>query len=105
MISVKKSHVFQSIYAGGFESYLYEKSLSVSRRTLEGERYYAEALDRHLAGREPEAQRFIEKTSTSGWDGNQEKKRPHKKGGLALRSVSAGICRKQTPPSKSLRLL
>lgn len=61
MISVKKSHVFQSIYAGGFESYLYEKSLSVSRRTLEGERYYAEALDRHLAGREPEAQRFIEK--------------------------------------------
>lgn len=60
MISLKKAYEFQSINAEGFESYLYEKSLSVGRRMLEGERYYAEALDRHLAGREPEAQRLTE---------------------------------------------
>jgi len=60
MISVKKAYEFQSIHAKGFESYLYEKSLSVSPRTLEGERYYAEVLDRNLAGRAPEKQALTE---------------------------------------------
>lgn len=60
MISMKKAYEFQSIHAKGFERYLYEKSLSVSQRTLEYERYYAEALDRHLAGLASESQALTE---------------------------------------------
>ncbi len=61
MISMKKAYEFQSIHAEGFENYLYEKSLSVGRRTLEGERHYVEALDRHLAGRAAEKQTLTER--------------------------------------------
>lgn len=61
MISLKQPYEFQSVNSEGFKSYLYEKSLSVGRRTLEGEKYYCEALDRYLAGMEPGRQRLTER--------------------------------------------
>ena len=60
MISLKRPYEFQSIHSEGFKSYLYEKSLSVGRGTLEGEKWYCEALDRQLAGKEPDRQRLTE---------------------------------------------
>lgn len=66
MISLKQPYQFQSGNSEGFKSYLYEKSLSVSRRTLEGERCYCEALDRHLAGMGPDRQKLTER-NLMGW--------------------------------------
>lgn len=101
MISLKRPYEFQSIHSEGFKSYLYEKSLSVGRGTLEGEKWYCEALDRQLAAKEPDRQRLTEQNLMEWLERKPCEKKITQKSGLILQSVFAGICRRRMLPLKS----